>query len=404
MEALAFHPGGSVLISAFEERRVLAWALQNDTAGLMVRFAGEILVPAFGSGLLYDTAMPRKMKGSGGLPAPRRARERWPRCLGQISVIRKWITQRGARSSCCLLHRDCIEVCRIRGLSTERGMRPARVIEVEVRCELSASLGDALVGMQIDVLLLDAAPQSLDDDVVDPATLAVHADLDALVFQDIHEIGAGELAALVGVEDFRRAKLLDRFFQSLDAEVGRHADRHAVRQHLAGGPVENRDQIDETPLHRDVGQLGGPDLVRSVDRQALQQVRIDRVFRMRCAGVALAVDRCDLHLAHQRAGMLAADLDSFAVEHVAQHPGAGERKLQVQFVDPAHHGQVGRRYRLRQVIDVRARDVHQLGLATNRQRMRSIDHFFALRRPCDRARLPKNHSPAPVGRSSPACP
>ena len=106
MEALAFHPGGSVLISAFEERRVLAWALQNDTAGLTVRFAGEILVPAFGSGLLYDTAMPRKMKGSGGLPAPRRAWERWPRCLGQISVIRKWITRRGARSSCCLLHRD----------------------------------------------------------------------------------------------------------------------------------------------------------------------------------------------------------------------------------------------------------------------------------------------------------
>jgi hypothetical protein len=65
VEALAFHPGGSVLISAFEERRVLAWALQNDTAGLTVRFAGEILVPAFGSGLLYDTAM--KYAGASGV-------------------------------------------------------------------------------------------------------------------------------------------------------------------------------------------------------------------------------------------------------------------------------------------------------------------------------------------------
>ena len=49
------------------------------------------------------------------------------------------------------------------------------------------------------------APQSLDKDVVHASALAVHADRDPVPFQGAGEVVAGELAALVGIEDLRLA-------------------------------------------------------------------------------------------------------------------------------------------------------------------------------------------------------
>jgi hypothetical protein len=149
------------------------------------------------------------------------------------------------------------------------------VVEAEVRCQLLSGLGDVLIGVEINVLVLDALPDPLDEDVVDPAALAVHADHDVVGLEYAGEFGAGELAALVGVEDLRPAVLGDRLFQGLDAEVRAHADRHPMRQHPAGCPVDDGDQIDEAPAHGDIGNVGRPVLVGTVDGQSLEQVRVD---------------------------------------------------------------------------------------------------------------------------------
>ena len=79
-------------------------------------------------------------------------------------------------------------------------MRPLRVVKGEVPGQLQFGFGDILIGVEIDVLIFDALPYPLDKDVVNPATLAVHADLDAIGFENPGEFGAGELAALVGIE------------------------------------------------------------------------------------------------------------------------------------------------------------------------------------------------------------
>ena len=55
------------------------------------------------------------------------------------------------------------------------------VIEVEVTADRSAGLADAVVGPQIHLLVFDAAPQPLDEDVVPPSPFAVHADRNAVV-------------------------------------------------------------------------------------------------------------------------------------------------------------------------------------------------------------------------------
>ncbi len=68
--------------------------------------------------------------------------------------------------------------------------------------------------------MFDAAPESLDEDVVEGASPSIHADGYAFSFQYIGEGGAGELRALVAVEDFGRAIVAQGVLQTIDTEHG----------------------------------------------------------------------------------------------------------------------------------------------------------------------------------------
>ena len=61
--------------------------------------------------------------------------------------------------------------------------------------------------MQINAFALEGSRQALDREVIDPTTLAVHADLRLCVRQQVDPIAAGEPAALICVEYLRSAVL-----------------------------------------------------------------------------------------------------------------------------------------------------------------------------------------------------
>ena len=84
-------------------------------------------------------------------------------------------------------------------------MWASAIIEVQVSADRSAGLADTVVGPQIDLLIFDAAPQPLDEDVIPPSSFAVHADRDFVVGEHAGESLAGELRTLVRVEDVRLA-------------------------------------------------------------------------------------------------------------------------------------------------------------------------------------------------------
>src|SRR6516162_9284773 len=71
--------------------------------------------------------------------------------------------------------------------------------------KVSAGFANAVIGPQIHLLVFDASPQTLDEHVVAPSALAIHADRYSPVGKRAGERRAGELAALIGVEDFRLA-------------------------------------------------------------------------------------------------------------------------------------------------------------------------------------------------------
>src|ERR1019366_9227254 len=126
---------------------------------------------------------------------------------------------------------ECFEIHLVRGSVLEGLMRAACVVKAEVLRERSACLRAVRVPVQIDLFVLDAAPQSLDEHVVDPATLAVHADGDAGVIEHLDPLLAGELRALVGVEDLRGSEpgLLR------GNQLGRCASNKMAKDHAASG-------------------------------------------------------------------------------------------------------------------------------------------------------------------------
>src|SRR5215212_8657625 len=260
-------------------------------------------------------------------------------------------------------------------------MGPASIVEGQVPADRGASLADRVIGPEIDLLVLDRPPEPLDEDVVAPGTLAVHADGDAGLVQHAGEVVAGELRALIGVEDLRPAVAGQRLFQRLDAERRLQGDRQPPGENPTAEPVDHGGQVDEAACHGHVGEVHGPDLVGSVDRHPAQQVRVDLVARRRLRGVRLAIDRLDAHAPHQRGDMPTADRHALGIQEIAQHPAAREREVEVQLVHPAHDREVGRGHGSRPVVDAAPADVQGLRLAGDGQPVRPVDHRLALGRP-----------------------
>ena len=107
-------------------------------------------------------------------------------------------------------------------------MRPTAVVEAEVSGNACQGCGGAVIGMQIDLLVLDGFSEPLHEHVVAPAALAVHADSDAAAVEYTDEGRTGELAALIGVHHFRHAIAVNRLFERLNTAIGRLTVGHAM--------------------------------------------------------------------------------------------------------------------------------------------------------------------------------
>src|SRR5687768_4684905 len=66
-------------------------------------------------------------------------------------------------------------------------MRPPAVVERQISADGGSRLGHAVVGFEIHLLVFDAAPQPLDKHIVAPGSLAIHADRNLVLQQDLRE-------------------------------------------------------------------------------------------------------------------------------------------------------------------------------------------------------------------------
>ena len=72
------------------------------------------------------------------------------------------------------------------------------VKEAEVSLKLLPQIRDAVVGVQVDMLVPHRVPEPFDKDFVYSSPLVIHADLDTVGLQDAGELLTGELTSSVG--------------------------------------------------------------------------------------------------------------------------------------------------------------------------------------------------------------
>ena len=163
----------------------------------------------------------------------------------------------------------------------ESRVKPSAVIEVHVTLDASAELSQRNVVLEFDVLVFQRPPEPFHFGVVAALAASVHADGDSELLQFGRELPAGELASLIRIEYLRHAVSAYRELKRLDAMERVHRVHDAVRHVLAA--VEVHDGDHERPVSGDsrVCDVSRPDLVRTVDLQILQKVRILFVLGMR---------------------------------------------------------------------------------------------------------------------------
>jgi hypothetical protein len=99
-------------------------------------------------------------------------------------------------------------------------MRTSQIIPVE-ELGKAALLFDAIDGgAQVVPFVLHGPPQALDKDVVVAAPASVYADLDPVIPQQFGKLVAGELRALISIEDAGIAEPSEGFAQRPDSRVG----------------------------------------------------------------------------------------------------------------------------------------------------------------------------------------
>ena len=95
---------------------------------------------------------------------------------------------------------------------------------------------------------------------------------------------------------------MNRPLPRVRAEARVQRVRQPPGQDEAARPVHDRHQVEEAALHRDIGDVGAPDGIRPLDRQAAQQIRVNPVLGVRIAGPRRPIDRLKSHQTHQMAG------------------------------------------------------------------------------------------------------
>ena len=171
------------------------------------------------------------------------------------------------------------------------GVGPQVVVEGDPASDAGLGLGSGFPGMQIDAFIFQRPPEALDEDVVQVSGFAIHRDFGLGPLQPVGPVEGCELGALIGVHDLGRAKAMDRLVQGFEAKVGLQRVGDAPGQHLAGEPVHDRDKVKEPTPHRQIGDVGAPDLIGPVNPQPAQKIGVGLVTLRGLAGAGLLVDR-----------------------------------------------------------------------------------------------------------------
>src|ERR1700693_2436612 len=139
---------------------------------------------------------------------------------------------------------------------------------MEVAVQRLEQIGPADEIAGVDEFVLQAAPQALDENVVQGTAPSIHADRDVALLQRRQKVGRGELGPLIEVPDFRLAETECRL-QRGQTEAGLHRIGEFPTEHEAAETIHHGDQVEEAAMHRTTSAPECSAAIRTARRASL---------------------------------------------------------------------------------------------------------------------------------------
>ncbi len=237
-----------------------------------------------------------------------------------------------------------------------------RVVLVYELAQGVFSFDHSPVVLEVDLVVLESPPKALRNDIVQSPTFAVHAKRCPRVQENLGEVRASEGGTLVGIEDFRRPVDPKSLFHGLDAKEPVTGIGQPPAQNGTSTPVQDRHQVGPPPAQPDVGDIGTPDLVWTVDDKPSQQIGIDLVFLVALREVSGRIDHLNPQDSHQTLDPLAVDDFTLQRQPIPDQPAPPGGVVDVDLIDSPHKPQVEFRLLAGKVVVARSRKREQSAL------------------------------------------
>lgn len=186
-------------------------------------------------------------------------------------------------------------------------MASLKVVVVDVASNGGPGFIDVMPLRQVGFLILEGPKPALDLDIVNPTALAIHALAYMVLIEELFVFLACELTALIRVQNLW-SDHAERLLAGLDTGSGVQRVIQFPSDDAAAVPVNDSCQVQESVLHRNVGDVDGPCLIRtcyiSIPKQIRDHSRTLQTFRK----VQLRIDRINGHFGHPPSFLLPSDV------------------------------------------------------------------------------------------------
>src|SRR6266849_11088835 len=130
-------------------------------------------------------------------------------------------------------------------------MQAILIVELKILFQPTFCIRDRLIILEIHLLILDASPESFDENIVQSSPAAIPTDANPCCLEATSKIHTRKLRSLVVVKNLR-SRLCKRLVERFETKRGFQRDRRSPGEYIATEPVDDGDQIQEASLQADV--------------------------------------------------------------------------------------------------------------------------------------------------------
>ena len=250
------------------------------------------------------------------------------------------------------------------------------VIIVEIITKANVQFSSVFSWIKINIFTLQCTPESLDPDIIQTTASSIYTDYYFLIFQIANPSLIGKLHTLIRIDNIWFSLVRYGLLKNFQAVSCIQRIRKAPTNNIAAVNINNGRQVPKSFLHRDIGNVDTPDMVRMSNFQVAQFVRMDISGQPKFTQIALWVYCHQPHLAQKSSDSLGTNNKTECQQKVNHAFNTFVGMFKVFLVHQSHYFEIFRLFSHWFVIITAPGYSKKIALTANTNLRLGIDYFF----------------------------